>query len=83
MRFIYVFRFADGGGGTCISVDRIWDCLRYFRDRLPSAEVVAVWENGIPSYQLPLSPEEAEAIQTPTIEKEPAHGRYCNQRATG
>lgn len=69
-RYIYNIELASGRGARCISLERIYDPMRYFRVRFGEEAVTEVTEsaNGrkpVPSYLLPLSLEESEAISAP------------------
>jgi len=66
-RFIYSIKFDNGKSSTCLSVERIYDPLRYFRAKFGEDSVIEVYERtgdgkSIPSTLLPLSQEEEEAI---------------------
>jgi len=44
MRFIYSIKFDNGKSSTCLSVERIYDPLRYFRAKFGEDSVIEVYE---------------------------------------
>ena len=67
MRWQYRITFSEGNTGTCISVDRIWDCLAYAHRKFGADRVSGVEERfgdgeWVSSELLPMSQEEADAI---------------------
>jgi len=72
MRWIYSIALAGGKSATVPSRERIYDCLRCFRNKFGEENVVSVTERcgdgePVPSHLLPLSPEEAESIERTEI----------------
>ena len=68
MRFVYNVTLASKKSATVPSQERIWDCLRFFRERFGEEAVVSVTERfgnsePVQSYLLPLSREEAKALE--------------------
>lgn len=68
MRWQYRITFSAGNTGTCISADRIWDCLHHFHNKFSTDRVVSVEERFgdgefVRSELLPLSQEEADGLE--------------------
>tara|TARA_B110000503_G_scaffold86205_1_gene131283 strand:- start:56 stop:286 length:231 start_codon:yes stop_codon:yes gene_type:complete len=67
MKWQYRIEWHDGKTGTCIANDRVYDCMRHFRNRF-SEDIVSVHERlgggeWHPSTVLPTCAEEAESNQ--------------------
>jgi len=67
-RWVYRIIFSEGNSGTCISRERIFKPLEYFRRKFSEHRVSDVDERSVdgrwvPSYLLPQCPEEAESIE--------------------
>jgi hypothetical protein len=72
MRWIYNITLARDKCATVPSKERIYDCLRYFRNKFGEEAVTSVTERfgdgeRVPSYLLPLSPEEADSLKNGDI----------------
>lgn len=74
MRFQYRITFASGKTGISITRERIYDCLRHFRERFGESAVVAVEERHGDgqwhlSYVPPACAEEAASLYRARIEE--------------
>jgi hypothetical protein len=68
MRWVYAITLASGKSATVPSKERIYDCLRYFRNKFGEGAVLSVTERfgdgeRVPSHLLPLSQEEADSLE--------------------
>jgi len=69
MRWIYNITLDSGKSATVPSKERIYDCLRCFRNKFGEEAVLGVTERfgdsePVPSYLQPLSKEEADSLKT-------------------
>lgn len=70
MRWQYRITFVEGNTGTCISEERLFDCLLHYRNKFGADRVAIVEErygcgDWVASERLPTNEEEAFAISEP------------------